>query len=74
MISKTVTKNDFELNLERLSSQIERHDDDFLEIRNELATNNSYFTFYANNYDHVDLKKQIDEANVLINTLKTDNE
>lgn len=74
MIGKTVTKGDFQLNLDRLSSQIERHDDEFMEIRNELATNNSYFTFYANNYDHVDLKKQIDEANALINTHKTDNQ
>lgn len=37
-----------------------------MEIRNELASNSEFFTFYANNADQDDLKQSIQDLKMII--------
>lgn len=40
LLSVSLTKNQYETTTERLNRKINRHDDEFIEIRKQLATNN----------------------------------
>ena len=51
MLSDTVNKSEYNSNLDQVRKKIARHDDELDDIRQELANNNQFFTFYMNNAD-----------------------
>lgn len=59
LLSVTLTKNEFESTTERTHKRISRHDDELMDVRKELSQNSEFFTFYINNSNQEDLKKEI---------------
>ena len=66
LVAQVTTKTDFESEVSRMKKIFNRHDSELNDVREELAKNSDYFTFYVNNSNTDDLSAQIkDMKNVL---------
>ena len=66
LVAQVTTKTDFESEVSRMKKIFNRHDSELSDVREELAKNSDYFTFYVNNSNTDDLSAQIkDMKNVL---------
>lgn len=60
-ISQLCSKSDLESSIEKVKKTVSRHEGELSDIREEMAKNSDYFTFYMNNSNEEDLSSRIKE-------------
>lgn len=59
LVGQLVTRTDLDSEVERSKKISLRHDNELSDLREEMARNSDYFTFYINNSNTEDLSTQI---------------